>query len=188
MYIIFFYKHDPTDEKRYRYDRYTVYGHNRDKNLETHRHEVILYTGGTHGDGIESAELLEVLKYFNNPRSYEVAGTNVALIQQLDAAVDTVKDISEWREYIMTIQVKERQAELKGEARGEQRGKEIGKSEGIQIGKNEGIQIGKSEGIQIGKKDSALLMLRKFSAEVVADVLDLPISQVNMWAIESQSR
>jgi predicted transposase/invertase (TIGR01784 family) len=118
LYIIFFYKHDPTDEQRYRYDRVTVYKHNRDKDIETNRHEVILYTGGTHGDGTESEELLEVLKYFNDPKSYEVAGSNVPLIHKIEAAVDEIKDISEWRDYVMTIQVKQRQAELAGEQRG----------------------------------------------------------------------
>jgi predicted transposase/invertase (TIGR01784 family) len=122
LYIIFFYKYDPTDEGRYRYDRVTVYDHNRDANIETRRHEVILYTGGTHGDGTESEELIEVLKYFNDPSSYEVAGSSVALIHDIEAAVDVIKDISEWRDYVMTIQVRQREAELAGEKRGEQRG------------------------------------------------------------------
>jgi predicted transposase/invertase (TIGR01784 family) len=54
------------------------------------------------------------------------------------------------------------------------------KDEGIE----EGIEIGKFE----GKKESALLMLRKkYTPEVVADVLDLPLSQVIAWSQESQN-
>ncbi|GHU70531.1 hypothetical protein FACS1894184_16120 [Clostridia bacterium] len=144
LYIIFFYKHDPTDEKRYRYERVTVYEHNRDRNIDTHKHEVILFTGGVNGADAVTPDLIELLRYFNNPKSYPVGETKLDVIKKLASAVDKIKDISEWRDYVMTILVKQRQAELKGI--------EIGRTEGIGIGRTEGIGIGRTEGIGIGEQ------------------------------------
>jgi predicted transposase/invertase (TIGR01784 family) len=43
---------------------------------------------------------------------------------------------------------------------------------------------GKNEGKLESKKEDVLKMLKRFPAEVVADVLELPLSQVNEWARE----
>jgi len=53
--------------------------------------------------------------------------------------------------------------------------RQYGKAEGIEIGRAEG----RDEGVIIGKMNSARQMLAKgFSAEVTADVLDIPITDV----------
>ncbi len=63
----------------------------------------------------------EPLKYMNNTKDYPVESTQYGLIKKIDAAVADAKRDEEWRRAYMTYQANQRDAELRGEARGDER-------------------------------------------------------------------
>jgi len=78
--------------------------------------------GKTGGDNSRISDgMKELLKYMNNTKDYPVESTRYGLIKKIDAAVADAKRDEGWRRAYMTYQANQREAELRGEARGDER-------------------------------------------------------------------
>lgn len=78
-------------------------------------------SGKTEGNSSISNGMKELLRYMNNTKDYPVESAQYDLIKKIDAAVAHAKTDEEWRRAYMTYQANQRDAELRGEARGDER-------------------------------------------------------------------
>ncbi|GHU75971.1 hypothetical protein AGMMS49992_20870 [Clostridia bacterium] len=101
----------------------------------------------------------EILIYMNNPKAFPIDQTDNELIKKIDRSVKLNKHDPKWRQQYMFSMQNRLTAELIGERRG----------------------------IEKGQKEYALKLLKKLTADAVADLLELPLSQVMAWQQEARS-
>lgn len=134
-YIIFICKFDPFGKGLYQYTFCNKCDEVDGLELGDESYKLFLNTAGTKDrpdseDSPDMAEegsskisdgLKELLKYMNNTKDYPVESTQYDLIKKIDEAVAHAKRDEEWRLAYMTYQANQRDAELRGEARGDER-------------------------------------------------------------------
>ncbi len=131
-YIIFICKFDPFGKGLYRYTFRNKCDEVDGLELGDESYRLFFSTVGTkdrltdadregEADGKVSGGLKELLKYMNNTNGYPVETTQYDLIKKIDAAVKEAKQDDEWRRAYMVYQANQRDAELRGEARGEEK-------------------------------------------------------------------
>lgn len=160
-YVIFICKFDPFGDDFYRYTFQNQCGENLGRTLGDGAYKLFFNTTGHVGE--ISPRLRELLEYMNNPQTYPVSDTHNDLIHKLDRAVDIEKMRPEWRDRYMIYQIKQREAEIRGETKG----------------RAEGLAEGRAE----GKKETAIetarrMLLRTMSPELIAEVSGLTPSEV----------
>lgn len=117
-YVIFICKFDPFDRKKYRYMFQNMCEDVDGLALNDEAYKVFFSTVGTEGE--ISDNLRELLRYMNDTKDYPVSETKYDLIRKIDDAVGIAKKDDEWRRAYMTYQIHQRDAELRGEAKGKE--------------------------------------------------------------------
>lgn len=133
-YIIFICKFDPFGKGLYQYTFSNKCDEVDGLELGDESYKIFLNTAGTkecpdekdssgkiEGNSRISDGMKELLRYMNNTKDYPVESAQYDLIKKIDAAVAHAKRDEEWRLAYMTYQANQREAELRGEARGDER-------------------------------------------------------------------
>ena len=134
-YIIFICKFDPFGKGLYQYTFCNKCDEVDGLELGDESYKIFLNTAGTkerpdekdssgktEGNSSRISDgMKELLRYMNNTKDYPVESAQYDLIKKIDAAVAHAKQDEEWRRAYMTYQANQREAELRGEARGDER-------------------------------------------------------------------
>ena len=153
-FVIFICKFDPFGKKLYRYSFRNACQEDQAIELQDEAYKLFFNTKGEHGD--ITPGLQELLRYMNDTEAFPVEDTNNELIRKIEHAVEQAKQDDDWRRAYMTYQIKQRDAELRGEKRGMQQGAE-------------------KRTIEITRQ----LLAQKLPVEMIATATGLTIAQIN---------
>ena len=157
-FVIFICKFDPFGKNLYRYCFRNVCQEDSGVELQDEAYKLFFNTKGERGD--ITPGLRELLQYMNDTEAFPVEDTDNALIQKIEHAVEQAKQDDDWRRAYMTYQIKQRDAELRGEQRG--------------------MQLGMKQGAEKRTIEITLQMLaQKLPIDVIAGVTGLTIAQIN---------
>ena len=115
-FVIFICKFDPFGKNLYRYSFQNVCREDETVKLQDEAYKLFFNTKGECGD--ITPGLQELLRYMNDTDAFPVENTDNALIRKIEHAVEQAKQDDDWRRAYMTYQIKQRDAELRGEQRG----------------------------------------------------------------------
>lgn len=161
--MIFICKFDPFGKNLYRYSFRNVCREDEAIELQDEAYKLFFNTKGEHGD--ITLRLQELLRYMNDTEAFPVANTDNALIRKIEQAVEQAKQDDDWRRAYMTYQIKQRDAELRGEQRG--------------------IVIGEKQGAQKKLEEITRQMLaQNLPVEVIAGVTGLTVTQINEFQLQ----
>jgi predicted transposase/invertase (TIGR01784 family) len=164
-YVIFICKHDPFGKGLYRYSFSNKCDELPYLKLDDGAHKVVFYTGGT--NGTENDNMMELLKYMNDTKSYPIEKTKHSLIKEIDDAVAIAKTNPEWRRNYVFYTTRIRESELKGRAEGFTEGEIKGELKGVLKGELK------------AKLETARRMFGLgISIDTIAAVTQLPVDQL----------
>ncbi len=158
-FVIFICTFDPFGQGLYRYSFKNMCAEQQELALNDEAYRLFFNTTGSKGD--IPPRLRELLDYMNDPKRYPVRNTQNELIHRIERAVVTAKQDEEWRRTFMMYQMKQRDAELRGERRG------------MAIGEQRGMAIGEQRARRARLESARKMLLRQMPMEDVIELLSL---------------
>lgn len=166
-FVIFICTFDPFHKDYYRYTFRNMCEEESGLPLDDGAYKLFFNTTGHMGD--ISPNLRELLKYMSNTQAYPVVESKNDLIRKLDAAVAETKMKPVWRDAYMMYQMKMREVEIRGEAKGRKEGEARGRKE---------------IAVEVAKR----MLQEPFPVDMIARISGLPVSEINALKAQANRR
>ena len=154
-YVIFICDYDPLGMNLY---RYTIVNQCQENGqiIQDGNHTIWLSTKGQNACD-EPEELVEFLKYVDNPKKLNDSEDTGDFVKSLKKQIAAIKRNRDWEARFMLFEemLKDEREEgrVEGYRTGRAEGLEAGRAEGLEAGRAEGLEAGRAEGLEAGRAE-----------------------------------